>query len=197
MNIHLVRELTEQYRRGGRVVVGHMAKLSLLPPDEVAALARQLADAGIARDGAAGDRPLPDGARPDHSVRARRRRRQPPPRARRQLLALVQQHPQSGDALWRLLAHPHGEPLRQCPAGRPPGAASRMLRHAHGALGAAAEPQGLRLRGRQPGRHRHHRRASPEQAIAEIRAAARGVQARPAHGDAATAPNCIVPPERK
>jgi cytosine deaminase len=48
MDIHLVRELTEQYRRGGRVVVGHMAKLSLMPPAEVAALARSLADTGIA-----------------------------------------------------------------------------------------------------------------------------------------------------
>jgi cytosine deaminase len=48
MNIHLVRELTEKYKRGGRVVVGHMAKLSLMPPSEVAALARRLADAGIA-----------------------------------------------------------------------------------------------------------------------------------------------------
>ena len=48
MNIHLVRELTEQYGRGGRVVVGHMAKLSLLQPPEVAALARSLADTGIA-----------------------------------------------------------------------------------------------------------------------------------------------------
>jgi cytosine deaminase len=48
MNIHLVRKLTERYRRGGRVVVGHMAKLSLLPPAEVAALARTLADSGIA-----------------------------------------------------------------------------------------------------------------------------------------------------
>src|SRR5713101_1237460 len=47
MNIHLVRELTEQFKRGGRVVVGHMAKLSLLPPAEVAALARSLANAGI------------------------------------------------------------------------------------------------------------------------------------------------------
>jgi cytosine deaminase len=47
MNIHLVRDLTERYKRGGRVVVGHMAKLSLLPPGEVAALARRLADAGI------------------------------------------------------------------------------------------------------------------------------------------------------
>jgi cytosine deaminase len=48
MNVHLVRELTEKYRRGGRVVVGHMAKLSLLPPVEVAALARSLADTGVA-----------------------------------------------------------------------------------------------------------------------------------------------------
>jgi cytosine/creatinine deaminase len=48
MNIHLVRELTEKYKRGGRVVVGHMAKLSLLPPADVARLARGLADAGIA-----------------------------------------------------------------------------------------------------------------------------------------------------
>ena len=48
MNIHLVRELTDQYGRGGRVVVGHMAKLSLLPPNDVVKIARQLADAGIA-----------------------------------------------------------------------------------------------------------------------------------------------------
>src|SRR5262245_25005411 len=48
MNAHLVRELTEKYKRGGRVVVGHMAKLSLLPPHAVRALARRLADAGIA-----------------------------------------------------------------------------------------------------------------------------------------------------
>ena len=48
MDIHLVCELTEQYRRGGRVAVGHMAKLSTMPPSEVAALARRLADTGIA-----------------------------------------------------------------------------------------------------------------------------------------------------
>jgi cytosine/creatinine deaminase len=48
MNIHLVRELTDRYRRGGRVVVGHMAKLSLLPPANLATLARQMADSGIA-----------------------------------------------------------------------------------------------------------------------------------------------------
>ncbi len=48
MDIHLVRELTQKYKRGGRVVVGHMAKLSLLSPDHVTTIARQLADAGIA-----------------------------------------------------------------------------------------------------------------------------------------------------
>lgn len=48
MDIHLVRELTDKYKRGGRVVVGHMAKLSLLPPDRLASLAKSLADSGIA-----------------------------------------------------------------------------------------------------------------------------------------------------
>ncbi len=48
MDIHLVRELTDKYNRGGRVVVGHMAKLSLLPPDKMAAMAKSLADSGIA-----------------------------------------------------------------------------------------------------------------------------------------------------
>ncbi len=47
MLIHLVRELTDQYKRGGRVVAGHMAKLSLLPPAELAVIARRLADSGI------------------------------------------------------------------------------------------------------------------------------------------------------
>jgi len=48
MYIHYVRELTDTYKRGGRVVAGHMAKLSLLPPDKLAAIAKQLADSGIA-----------------------------------------------------------------------------------------------------------------------------------------------------
>jgi len=47
VDIHLVCELTEQYRRGGRVAVGHMAKLSTMPPSEVAALARRLAETGV------------------------------------------------------------------------------------------------------------------------------------------------------
>jgi cytosine/creatinine deaminase len=48
LDIPLVCELTAQYRRGGRVTVGHMAKLAALPPAELTALARRMADAGIA-----------------------------------------------------------------------------------------------------------------------------------------------------
>src|SRR6202790_4084042 len=48
MDVRRVLELTERYRLGGRVVVGHMAKLSLMPPAELGALARRLRDAGIA-----------------------------------------------------------------------------------------------------------------------------------------------------
>jgi cytosine/creatinine deaminase len=48
MHIQYVCEMTEQYRRGGRVVVGHMAKLSMIPPGQLAVLARRLADIGIA-----------------------------------------------------------------------------------------------------------------------------------------------------
>jgi cytosine deaminase len=46
--VHQVCDLTEKYRRGGRVVVGHMAKLSTMPPDRMAQVARRMADVGVA-----------------------------------------------------------------------------------------------------------------------------------------------------
>jgi len=48
LDIPLVCDLAEQYRRGGRVTVGHMAKLSTLPLDRLAVIARRMADAGVA-----------------------------------------------------------------------------------------------------------------------------------------------------
>jgi cytosine/creatinine deaminase len=48
MDIHLVCELTERYRLGGRVAVGHMCKLSTMPVADLRALARRIADAGVA-----------------------------------------------------------------------------------------------------------------------------------------------------
>ena len=119
MNIHLVRELTEQYRRGGRVVVGHMAKLSLLPPDQVAALARRLADAGIAVTVLPATDLFLMGRDQDHSVR----------RGVADANLLIEHGVNCslssnnilnpGHALRRLLADPHGQPLRQRAAARP------------------------------------------------------------------------------
>jgi cytosine deaminase len=48
MDIHGVIELTEHHRYGGRVNVGHVTKLSTLPPERQASIARRLADAGVA-----------------------------------------------------------------------------------------------------------------------------------------------------
>ena len=48
MDIHLVCELTEQYRLGGHVAVGHVTKMSALPLDAFEKQARRLADVGVA-----------------------------------------------------------------------------------------------------------------------------------------------------
>ena len=48
MDIDLVCELTETFKLGGRVVVGHMTKLSVMSLERLAATARRLADVGIA-----------------------------------------------------------------------------------------------------------------------------------------------------
>jgi cytosine deaminase len=47
LDVHLVAELTERYGLGGRVTVCHMAKLPLLAPDDLAQIARRLADVGV------------------------------------------------------------------------------------------------------------------------------------------------------
>jgi cytosine deaminase len=48
MDIEEVCRQTEAHRYGGRVAVGHVTKLSALPPAKLEALARRLADAGVA-----------------------------------------------------------------------------------------------------------------------------------------------------
>jgi cytosine/creatinine deaminase len=48
MHIDEVCRQTEQHRRGGRVAVGHVTKLSALPPAALAAVAGRLAGAGVA-----------------------------------------------------------------------------------------------------------------------------------------------------
>lgn len=44
----LVCELTEKYGWGGRVAIGHVSKLSLIPPDAVDSVAKRMADVGVA-----------------------------------------------------------------------------------------------------------------------------------------------------
>jgi cytosine deaminase len=48
LDVPLVCRLADEYGRGGRVAVGHMAKLSTMPPERLAAIARRMADAGVA-----------------------------------------------------------------------------------------------------------------------------------------------------
>jgi cytosine deaminase len=48
LDVPLVCDLTDEHRRGGRVTVGHMAKLSRLPPERFETVARRLSDAGVA-----------------------------------------------------------------------------------------------------------------------------------------------------
>ena len=48
MDIDLVCRLTDEMKLGGHVAVGHMTKMAAMPPAQFAALARRLADAGVA-----------------------------------------------------------------------------------------------------------------------------------------------------
>jgi cytosine deaminase len=48
MHLEEVCRLTDALRRGGRVAIGHVTKLSALAPDAFDAVARRLADAGVA-----------------------------------------------------------------------------------------------------------------------------------------------------
>ena len=48
MTAGIVCDFTERFGYGGRVAVGHVSKLSALPPDRLATIATRLADAGVA-----------------------------------------------------------------------------------------------------------------------------------------------------
>jgi cytosine/creatinine deaminase len=48
LDTHLVCELTEKYRWGGRVAIGHATKLSAMPPERQKQYARRLGDVGVA-----------------------------------------------------------------------------------------------------------------------------------------------------
>ena len=48
MDVEYVCEMTERHRYGGRVAIGHVTKLSLVPPERFDVIAQRLADSGVA-----------------------------------------------------------------------------------------------------------------------------------------------------
>jgi cytosine deaminase len=48
LDLHLVAELTQRHKLGGRVAMGHVTKVAGLPPDKQKDIAQKLADAGVA-----------------------------------------------------------------------------------------------------------------------------------------------------
>jgi cytosine/creatinine deaminase len=48
LDLHLVAELTEKYKLGGRVAMGHATKVASLPPENQKQIAKNLADVGVA-----------------------------------------------------------------------------------------------------------------------------------------------------
>jgi cytosine deaminase len=48
LDLHLVAELTEKYKLGGRVAMGHATKVAGLPPENQKQIAKKLADVGVA-----------------------------------------------------------------------------------------------------------------------------------------------------
>jgi len=69
MDIQLVCELTEKYGLGGRVTIGHGSKYAALPPPMLKALARRLAEAGVAVTVLPATDLFMGGRDQDHSVR--------------------------------------------------------------------------------------------------------------------------------
>ncbi len=64
MQAEYVCRKTEEFGWGGRVAVGHVTQMALLPPARFAALAATAGPGRGGGDGAAGDRPVSDGAGP-------------------------------------------------------------------------------------------------------------------------------------
>ena len=62
LDLEYVCRLTDTYRYGGRVAIGHVTKLSAAPAERFEEAAKRLADAGVALTVLPGDGPLPDGA---------------------------------------------------------------------------------------------------------------------------------------
>ena len=119
MHLDEVCRQTEAHRWGGRVAIGHVTKLSAIEHRRLAEIGRRLADAGVAVTVLPATDLFLMGRASRAPRAARRRARASTARSWRDLLARDQQRTQPVHAVRRLLAHPHGEPLRQHRPDRP------------------------------------------------------------------------------
>ena len=190
MDIHLVCELTKKYGLGGRVAVGHGCKYSTLPPADLLTLAAEIADAGVAVTVLPATDLYMMGRDQDHSVR----------RGVADANVLVENgvncsissnnilNPFTplGDGNLIRIANMQanvcqiGEAhrLRECFAMLTDRSARLMNLKDYGI--AVGNPADIVI----------FDAATPEEAVAEVRAPAGRVQARRPHRDAAAAPSC-------
>jgi len=151
MTLDHVCKRAREFRYGGRVAVGHVTRATSLSMPAFEAMAKRLADAGVAltvlpstdlylmgRDHRH-DHNVTRGVVPAHKL----------PASRRKLLAVEQQYPQSVHAVRRLLADADGQSLRQCLPGRNGRRHARVLRYGHAAAGRNDAACRLRAYGRQ------------------------------------------------
>ena len=157
MDLDEVCRQTQAHRYGGRVAVGHVTKLSALPPERFAETARRLADAGVAVTvlpatdlflmGREHDHNVPRGVAPAHKLLEH---------GVTCSLAtnnVLNPFTPFGDCSLIRMANLYANVAQ---AGRTRGAC-RLPRHGDDAAGEADESHGLRHRGRQSGRSRRAR----------------------------------------
>ena len=148
MHLHEVCRQTERHRWGGRVAVGHVTKLSAIDGEALAAVARRTRRHGCRGHGAPCDRFISDGPQPQSLNPTWCRARTSTRATRCDVLARDQQCAQSVHAVWRLLTHPNGKPLRQCGGPRPGRGFRRLSEYGEHDGGQADEFTRLRHRRR-------------------------------------------------
>ena len=186
LDTHLVADLTERMKLGGRVTMGHMTKLAGLPPAHQKEIARRLANVGVAVTVLPSTDLFVLARHADHNV----------PRCVADAnlfvdegcIDLIEQHPEPIHAVRRWLADPHGQPACQYSADRKARAYGGAVRHDLGSLGTAHEPRRLRPKSRQSRRCRDHRCVHARDGGRHDCAGARRLQTRPPDGRSAERP---------
>ena len=123
-----------------------------MPAADLRALARRIADAGVAVTVLPATDLFMMGRDQDHTVRRGVADVNLLVGAWRELLDVHQQRAEPVHAVRRCVAAAHGESAGQCLPDRRSGTAARVLRHADGTVRAADEPDGLWHQGWQSGR---------------------------------------------